>query len=168
MKTGFVAQAMAEYFKGDVKRINHFMKVHGFAKAIGEQEGLDERLMEIIEVTALVHDIGIKLSEQKYGSASGYYQQIEGPAEAERLLAPFGYDAEFIERVKFLIAHHHKYNCIDNLDYQILIESDFIVNTFEDEISPDTVKDIHDKIFKTSSGKKFLEDLYMTGGDRNE
>lgn len=161
MKTGFIAQAMTEYFKGDAKRINHFMKVHGFAKAIGEQEGLDERTMEILEVTALVHDIGIKVSEKKYNSSSGYYQQIEGPAEAEKLLAPFGYDKEFIERVKFLIAHHHKYNCIDNMDYQILIEADFIVNTFEDEISDATINDIHDKVFKTASGKKFLEDLYI-------
>lgn len=152
---------MAEYFKGDAERINHFMKVHGFAKAIGEQEGLDERTMEILEVTAPVHDIGIKISEQKYNSSSGYYQQIEGPAEAEKLLAPFGYAKEFIDRVKFLIAHHHKYNCIDNMDYQILIEADFIVNAFEGEIRDVTIKDIHDKVFKTASGKKFLEDLYI-------
>jgi HD superfamily phosphodiesterase len=163
MKTGFVAQAMAEYNRGDIKRINHFLKVHGFAKAIGEQEGLDERTQEILEVTALVHDIGIKLSEQKYNSSSGYYQQIEGPDEAEKLLKPFGYDADFIERVKFLIAHHHKYNSIDNIDYQILIEADFIVNAFEDDVSMETIKDIHDKIFKTASGKKFLEDLYNIG-----
>lgn len=163
MKTGFVAQAMAEYYRQDVKRINHFLKVCGFAKAIGEQEGLDERTQEIVEVTALVHDIGIKISEQKYNSSSGYYQQIEGPEEAEKLLKPFGYDNDFIERVKFLIAHHHKYNCIDNIDYQILIEADFIVNAFEDNIEMDTIKDINDKIFKTASGKKFLEDLYMIG-----
>lgn len=161
MKTGFVAQAMAEYNKGDVRRINHFMKVHGYAKAIGEMENIDGRTQEILEVTALVHDIGIKVSEQKYNSSSGYYQQIEGPGEAEKLLAPFGYDEEFIERVKFLIAHHHKYNCIDNIDYQILIEADFIVNADEDDVSLDTIKDIHDKIFKTASGKKFLEDLFM-------
>lgn len=163
MKTGNVAQAMTEYNKGDIKRINHFLKVHGFAKAIGEQEGLNDREQEILEVTALVHDIGIKLSEKKYNSSSGYYQQIEGPAEAEKLLIPFGYDKEFIERVKFLIAHHHKYNCIDHIDYQILIEADFIVNAFEDDISMETIKDIHDKIFKTASGKKFLEDMYNIG-----
>jgi CRISPR/Cas system-associated endonuclease Cas3-HD len=162
MKTGMIAQAMTEYNRGDIKRINHFFKVHGYAKAIGENENLDERTQEILEVTALVHDIGIKLSEQKYNSSSGYYQQIEGPDEAEKLLTPFGYDKEFIDRVKFLIAHHHKYNAIDNIDYQILIEADFIVNAYEDDISMATIKDIHDKIFKTASGKKFLEDMYMT------
>lgn len=42
MKTGFIAQAMAEYYRGDVKRTNHFFKVYGFAKSIGEQEGLTD------------------------------------------------------------------------------------------------------------------------------
>lgn len=161
-----VALAVTEYFEGDVKRINHFIKVHGFAKIIGEAEKLDERTLEILEVTAYVHDIGIKLSEQKYNSSSGYYQQIEGPAEAEKLLAPLGYDREFIERVKYIISRHHKYNNIDGADCRILIEADFIVNAYEDEVSIDTIKDIYEKIFKTETGKKLLRHLYLTKADK--
>ena len=156
-----VALAMTEYFEGDIKRINHFMKVHGFAKIIGEAEKLDDRTLEILEVTAYVHDIGIKISEQKYNSSSGYYQQIEGPSEAEKLLKPLGYDKDFIERVKYLISRHHKYNNIDGIDCRILIEADFIVNAFEDNVSADTIKDIYDKIFKTETGKKLLYHMYL-------
>ena len=54
-KTAF---AMCEYMAGDVMRINHFMKVHSFAKIIGEAEGLDARTQEILEAAAYVHDIG--------------------------------------------------------------------------------------------------------------
>ena len=96
------ALAMYEYMEGDIKRINHFMKVHGYAAVIGKAEGLDNRTQEILEATAYVHDIGIKNSEIKYGSSSGYYQQIEGPGEAEKLLKKVGYDDEFIERVSIL------------------------------------------------------------------
>lgn len=32
---------MIKYYAGDVKRINHFMKVYGFAKTIGEMEQLE-------------------------------------------------------------------------------------------------------------------------------
>lgn len=39
-----VATEMIKYYAGDKKRINHFIKVHGYAKAIGEAEALDERL----------------------------------------------------------------------------------------------------------------------------
>ena len=69
-----VTTAMIDYYQGDSKRIQHFLKVHAYAKLIGEQEGLDK---ETLEVAALTHDIGIKGSEQKYNSSAGKYQEIE-------------------------------------------------------------------------------------------
>ena len=81
-----VATEMIKYYAGDKKRINHFIKVHGYAKAIGEAEGLDERTMLILETAAYVHDIGIKISEEKYNSSAGKYQEIEGPPIAEEML----------------------------------------------------------------------------------
>lgn len=160
-----VAEAMYRYMAGDVKRINHFTKVHGFAKVIGEAEITDSRTLAILEAAAYTHDIGIKLSEEKYNSSSGYYQQIEGPAEAEKLLRPLGFDEEFIQRVKYLISRHHKYVNIDGLDCQILIEADFIVNAFEDEVSKETITDIYNKIFKTETGKAIMRSLYLTDGE---
>ncbi|MDY3929671.1 MAG: HD domain-containing protein [Clostridia bacterium] len=161
MNLSKVALAMTRYFEGDVRRINHFMKVHAFAKVIGESEKLDNRTLEILEVTAYVHDIGIKNSELKYNSSSGYYQQIEGPAEAEKLLTPLGYDLDFIERVKYLISRHHKYTDIDGADCRILIEADFIVNAYEDKMSTDAIKNVYGTIFETETGKKILHDLYL-------
>lgn len=80
---GQIINAMIAYYTGDVRRINHFLKVYGFAKAIGEMEGLDESTQKILEIAALSHDIGIKNSEKKYNSSAGNYQQIEGPPEAK-------------------------------------------------------------------------------------
>ncbi|MCD8391551.1 MAG: HD domain-containing protein [Firmicutes bacterium] len=154
------ALEMCRYMAGDKMRINHFMKVHAYAKIIGEAEELDARTLEILETAAYTHDIGIKLSEQKYNSASGYYQQIEGPAEAEKLLTPLGFDNELIERVKYLISRHHKYANIDGADCQILIEADFIVNACEEDMPQDTIKSIYDKIFKTEAGKKIMRSLF--------
>ena len=85
MKTN-VSQAimeMIQYESGNPQRINHFLKVHSFAKAIGEMEGLDERTLNILEMASVMHDIGIKPSLIKYHSSSGRHQQVEGP----RLLA---------------------------------------------------------------------------------
>ena len=42
---------MTSYFKGDQKRINHFIKVHSFAKLIGEEENLDKETMFILEAS---------------------------------------------------------------------------------------------------------------------
>jgi len=156
-----VEQAMIAYFAGDVRRINHFLKVYGFAKGIGELEALDASTQRTLEIAALTHDIGIKVSEQKYHSASGEYQQLEGPGEAERLLAQFPIDAETIHRVCWLIAHHHTYTEIRGSDYQILVEADFLVNMDEDKLSKTAILQIEQTIFRTRAGTAFLHNLYL-------
>ena len=67
---------MLEYYKGDPKRINHFLKVYSFALIIGESEKISERKLYILSIAALVHDIGIKEAEKKYGSCNGKQQEI--------------------------------------------------------------------------------------------
>lgn len=156
-----VLNAMISYYAGDVKRINHFLKVYGFAKLIGAMEELDDATQEILEIAALTHDIGIKNSEIKHQSSSGNYQQIEGPPEAGKMLECLAVDNEVIERVCWLIAHHHTYDNIDTVDYQILVEADFLVNIFEGEMSIDSIKNIQEKIFKTKTGSRILNDLYL-------
>lgn len=162
-KTGKVINAMIEYFGTDVRRINHFLKVFSFAKAIGEGESLEPEEQELVEVAAIVHDIGIKISEQKYNSSSGKYQELEGPAEAEKLLGQLGYEKLFIDKVKYLVAHHHTYNVINTLPYQILVEADFIVNLFEDNLSAESIKSVYSKIFKTKTGKTIMKEMYLCG-----
>ncbi|MDO4300242.1 MAG: HD domain-containing protein [Clostridia bacterium] len=159
--TGKIVTAMTNYYKGDVKRINHFMKVYAFAKAIGEEEGLDSKTQNILEIAAIVHDIGIKPSEEKYGSSAGKYQETEGPGETERLLTDLGVDKDTIERVCFLVGHHHTYKNIEGMDYQILVEADFIVNIYEDNESRAAVERVYESIFKTMTGKKYMKDMYL-------
>ena len=60
--------AMIELYKGDAKRIQHFCKVHSYAKLIAETENVDKNCQFIIEAAALTHDIGIHICEEKYGS----------------------------------------------------------------------------------------------------
>lgn len=157
-----IISAMIDYYKGDPRRINHFMKVYAFAKNIGMEEGLDGRTQNILEIAAVVHDIGIKLSEEKYNSSSGKYQEIEGPAEAEKLLKRLGVEDDVIERVSYLVGHHHTYGNIQGMDYQILVEADFIVNIYEDNESRDAVMNIKNKIFKTKTGKKYIDDMFLS------
>jgi HD superfamily phosphodiesterase len=156
-----VQHAMIAYFAGDVKRINHFTKVYGFAKGIGEQEGLDAHTQTVLEIAALTHDIGIKNSERKYGSASGEHQQVEGPPEAEKLLTALGVDRATVDRVCWLIAHHHTYRDITGSDYRILVEADFLVNIHEDGLSLPAVQRIEKNIFRTETGRAFLRMLYI-------
>ena len=154
-------EKMIEYYAGDPKRVQHFLKVYEFAKLIGESESLDAETMHILRTAAIVHDIGIKISEEKYGSSNGKYQEKEGPAVAEPMLLALGYDEAVIDRVLFLIAHHHTYNEIEGLDYQILVEADFLVNLFEDGSNRETAEKVQKNIFRTNTGIKYLSDLFL-------
>lgn len=161
-KKSTLMSEMIAYYAGDSKRINHFMKVYGFAKTIGEAEQLSDKQQEILETAAIVHDIGIKNSEEKYGSSSGKYQQIEGPPLAEELLKRLNYSDEIIGRVSYLVAHHHTYNAIDNIDFQILVEADFLVNINEENMHLEAIQQVKRKYFKTKTGIYYLKCLYET------
>ncbi|MDU4961755.1 MAG: HD domain-containing protein [Sporomusaceae bacterium] len=161
-----VLQAMLDYYRGDAKRISHFLKVHSLAKLIGELERLDAATQEILEIAALTHDIGIKNSELRYQSSAGHYQQLEGPPEAQKLLQRLAIDPAVIERVCWLIAHHHTYHAITGADYQILVEADFLVNIFEDQMTDAAIRSVREKIFVTGSGRHLLETMYAAAFSR--
>lgn len=158
---GTIITEMVRYEQGEPHRVHHFLKVHAFARVIGESEGLSEREQEILEVAAILHDVGIRESLRKYGSSAGAYQEKEGPPIARTMLEKLGYDADFIDRVCFLIAHHHTYDAIEGKDYQILIEADFLVNALEEKLSPEMVQDVMSKIFKTPKGTAYLKTMYL-------
>ena len=152
---------MIEYYSGDPKRIQHFIKVHSFAKMIGELEGLNSNTQDILEIAAIVHDIGIKVSEEKYGNCNGKLQEQEGPAIAKQMLTQLGIDKAIIDRVCYLVGHHHTYNNIDGIDYQILVEADFLVNMYEDGLNKEAILSAYNKIFRTKSGSQLCKIIYL-------
>lgn len=156
--------AMIELYRGDAKRIQHFCKVHSYAKLIAETENVDKECLFIIEAAALTHDIGIHFCEEKYGNCNGKLQEKEGPAIAEKLLQELGFDQDVSDRVQYLIAHHHTYNNIDEIDYQILVEADFLVNIMEDGLSKEAALKAYESIFKTTCGKMICREMFDFAG----
>ncbi|MDR1625016.1 MAG: HD family phosphohydrolase [Spirochaetia bacterium] len=148
------------YNGNDVKRINHLLKVFSFAHHIGIMEKCDMKIQTIVDISALLHDIGIHEAERKHNSSAGNWQEIEGPPVAQELLKNFALDTAVKDRILFLIGHHHHYGDIDGIDFQILVEADFLVNIFEDKIDDHSIRNIREKIFKTKNGIRLLEQLY--------
>ena len=87
-------------------------------------------------------------------------QEKEGPAIAARLLGELKFEKQVSERVQYLIAHHHTYHNIDGLDYQILVEADFLVNLFEDNLSKEAALNAYQNIFKTETGKRICKEMF--------
>lgn len=152
---------MMEFDTKDAKRIQHFLKVYEFAHLIGTKEGLEKETQKILEIAAILHDIGIHPSEEKYGRCDGKLQEQEGPAYARELLQEFPeVTEEEIERICYLIAHHHTYKNVQGMDHQILLEADFLVNAFEDELPQTAIDTFKEKVFETRSGIELLEIMF--------
>ena len=151
---------MIAYYSGDPRRIQHFLKVHSYAKLIGEEECLDSDTLFLLESAALVHDIGIKPAEEKYGSCTGKLQEQEGPVPARILLSALNYTPEAIERICYLVAHHHTYDPVDGMDYRILLEADFLVNLQEENSSVNSIKTALRKIFTTKTGRDLCKMIF--------
>jgi len=155
---------MVAYEAGHPERIQHFVKVHSYAKVIGELEGATPQQQLIIETAALVHDIGIKIALNKHGSSRGELQEKLGPPEAEKLLNALNFNQPMIARVCYLVAHHHTYDNIEGLDYQILVEADFLVNCFEGSYDEKAIQQVNEEIFKTKTGKRLLQEMFQIPG----
>lgn len=62
--TTTIIEKMIQYFGTDVRRINHALKVYGFARCIARKEKLTENELFIVDIVAILHDIGIIEAEK--------------------------------------------------------------------------------------------------------
>ena len=151
---------MIAYNAGDPVRIQHAVKVFAFAQNIARNEQCAEDLVFILSMAAILHDIGIHNAEEKYHSSAGNYQEREGPPVAEKLMEDLTMEKSVKDRILYLIGNHHTYTNIDGVDYQILIEADFLVNIFEDGLHKESIDSIKKNIFRTTAGLGLLDKLY--------
>ena len=149
-------EAMMEFDQGTPERIQHFLKVWGFARLIGKMEGLDAAAQEILETASIVHDIGIRVCMEKYGHCRGKEQEKEGPPLAEKLLGQLNYENTVIDRVSCLVGHHHTYSHVEGMDHQILLEADYLVNSYENQERPEDIQVFCRRVFRTPSGIRLL------------
>lgn len=157
-----IEKAMILYTKGNkIKHdVAHFLKVHQYARLIGQLEHLEKREQDILEVAAIVHDIACPMCREKYGHCAGNLQEKEGPALVKEVLKDFSLDHAFVERVCYLVGHHHTYQDVDGLDYQILLEADFLVNADESNLKKEAIEKMKINVFKTKTGKELLNHIY--------
>lgn len=160
MTTAELTQKMIAYANGNLHDISHFLKVWAYARTIGQQEGLDEHTQTVLETAALVHDIACPLCREKYGNTNGEHQQTEGMPLAADFLKNSGLPARDIARVVYLVGHHHTFTTVDGMDYQILLEADFLVNADESGYSEAAIRRAMKGIFKTRTGTALLRSVY--------
>ena len=158
-----IMEKMIAFSKGNIHDIDHLIRVWTYAKTIGELEGLDQETQYVLEVAAITHDIACPLCREKYGNTNGKLQEKEGERLVRDFLSDSGMTDAQISRVAFLVGHHHTFTDIDGVDYQILVEADYIVNASENGYSEENIRGFMQKIMKTQSGKKLLQNVFSKG-----
>lgn len=155
-------EELKNHFGPDQRRVNHALKVLSYAEKIMEGEGVDEAMRNVVTITALLHDVGIKAAEQKYNSSAGVYQEIEGPPIVTEIMARHNEPEEIIRRVAYIVGGHHTSAKNNGLDFQIIWEADLIVNIGEEGLADNTerVTSIIAKNFRTSTGIRVARELY--------
>lgn len=129
---------------------------------------LNPELQKLVEVTAVVHDIACPLCRVKYGNTNGKHQEEESAALLEEFFKDSDLPKEFTDRVSYIVSHHHTIDGIDGIDYQIMIEADYLVNADESNFSGNNVRNMLEKVFKTETGKFLLKSMYQKRLDSAE
>ena len=155
-----IALKMTGISEGNLHDVNHFMKVWAFARLIGEKELGDEASLAVLETAAILHDIACPLCREKYGSALPDKQELEGMALTEDFLREFELPEEFVERVVWLVGHHHTADVAETAEHRILLEADYLVNACESSYGEKHIRSAEKKLFRTPTGLRLLRDMY--------
>jgi HD superfamily phosphodiesterase len=128
---GKITKLLVDFFGTDFRRISHALDVLKHAERIMETtEGCD---YEILVASALLHDVGIKPSEEKLGYNNGRTQESYGPPVAGGLLQSIGFPVEKTEKICEIIGNHHSRSRYEYVELKILKEADKIVNMMESD-----------------------------------
>ena len=155
-----IMEKMIAFSDGNLHDIDHFIRVWSYAKTIAELEGLDDETRFVLEVAAITHDIACPLCREKYGSCNGRLQEQEGASMVGAFLEDAGLTPAQVERVKYLVGHHHTLTGIDGADYQILVEADYIVNAAENGYGEANIQSFLDKVARTDAGKRLIRRVF--------
>src|SRR4030066_711102 len=121
---GRITKLVVDYFGNDFRRIAHALEVLKYAERI--MENTQSCDYDIVIASALLHDVGIKPSEEILGFNDGKTQEEYGPPVAEELLKSIDFPREKITKVCEIIGNHHSPSQYDYVELKILKEADTI------------------------------------------
>lgn len=154
-------QALQEHFGRDLRRIRHARAVLAEAEGLAAREAAD---WHIVVPAALLHDIGIKAAEEKYGSTEERYQEQEGPPLARAILLKLGLQLRDIDEVCDIVAHHHSPRARDTANFKVVYDADGLVNLGESAAGRPRaeLEAMIRERFLSAAGRSRAEELFLS------
>lgn len=159
-----IAQVLSEMIhllKHDRAQVEHAMKVYTYASIIGDLEELKGDKLRALRAAAILNGIVLPECLDREGEWNMDLQQRYGEPMVREVLARLGYD-RYADQVAYLVGHSHDYfaEMHDQLDLQILIESNFLVN-LSDGTCEEKPVDVYNRYFATATGRALMKDLFL-------
>lgn len=151
-----------EYFAStDMSQIGHTEAVHNFAQLLGELERYDEKRQAMLEIAALLHDIGCPNAKVKYGNTSPVNQEKEGKPKALEILASYPIDDADKTLIADVVGLHHHHKELQKMGYELLVEADLIVNILEGYYKPEQAAYYFDHLVTSKSGRDLYRNMFL-------
>lgn len=151
-----------EYFAStDLTQIGHTEAVHNFAQLLAKLEKYDEKRQAMIEMSALLHDIGCPNAKVKYGNTNAPNQEKEGKPKAAEMLANYPMPKEDKELLAEVVGLHHHHNKLKEMGFEILAEADLIVNLLEGYYKPEQAQYLFEHLVTTKSGRDLYRNMFL-------
>ena len=150
------------YAASDPTQIAHTLCVHEYTRLLARREGYDEHKVGLLEIAAIMHDIGCPSAKWKYGNSQPAHQQQEGMCIAAEWFAsdPSWLDTQEAQWIVDVVGAHHNAVKAETLGFEVLYEADLIVNLFEGYYPVDYANVYYHKMVRTESGKQLFRQLF--------
>jgi HD superfamily phosphodiesterase len=161
IETEGLLMSLEEFFGADRERIRHAREVLRITELLLRDVPGDPA---IAIPAAILHDVGIKPAEEKYGSAAGHLQEMEGPSVARAILSKHGFSPAAIDEICDIVAHHHSPGHIVTDSFKALYDADCIVNLADEaaSMSADELDRRVEETFLTPAAKALALHIYRT------
>ncbi len=151
-----------EYFAStDLSQIGHTETVHNFAQLIASLEKCDDKKQHLIEMAALLHDIGCPSAQEKYGNTNAPNQEKEGKAIAKEILKKYTLDETDKTLIAEVVGFHHNQKKLQEVGFEILAEADLIVNLLEGYFKIEQAPKLFEQLVSTKSGKELFWNMFL-------
>ena len=151
MKIATAIEKMTDFYKGNIHDIYHFLKVWALQRTSARRKDWIQKhrkrwrwqlLSMILPARCVGKNTEIPAESIRKRKVRRSLQNFQDVPAGEL----------DVERITWLVTHHHTYTNVEGMDYQILLEADFLVNAGESEYSKQAIENFCRKVFRNGSG----------------
>ena len=154
-----VRDHITAFFGKDSKDLAHALNVLKYVQLLLPEVAPDDWARFRAEAAALVHDITCPLCREVYGECTGEQQERESLYVLSLFFDCLDLPPLQVERIIWMVSHHHTPEASDEPDFRLLIEADLLANLQEQNIDLFDLRQLAVRTMRTKTGQEELRKM---------